>query len=246
MCGDDRVRGAGAECVEQVAFGSGDISRFPGQPGQFDMRFGTPDLGRGPHSQQLGGCNSSTTVDHQPGESVVAGLVTRIDFQGLAIELFGLGDLSLFADGTGEVVDVVGVVRVVGDRPLEFLGGCGVVPGVVVGQPGAVHQERAHGVASGEATDEACSQEQSEGASLSGVDTHRNPPSVSVTGEPVGVSGELRVESEARRVVRVGGPVAIEAAKVSLWPDLLQGRNCPVRGDRSRCSRPVSMVARLS
>ncbi|GIT30145.1 MAG: hypothetical protein Ct9H300mP1_21910 [Planctomycetaceae bacterium] len=39
--------------------------------------------------------------------------------------------------------------------------------------------------------DEACSQEKSEGASWSGVDTHRNPPSVSVTGEPVGVSGEL-------------------------------------------------------
>ena len=188
---DDRVRGAGAECVEQVAFGSGGVSRFPGQPGQFDVRFGAPDLGRRPRSQQLGGRDSSTTVDHQPSQSVVAGLVTRVDFQGLAIELFGLGDLPLFADGAGQVVDVVGVVRMIGDSPLEFLGGRGVVPGLVVGQPGAVHQERAHGVAADEAADEACSQEKSEGASWSGVDTHRNPPSVSVTGEPVGVSGEL-------------------------------------------------------
>jgi len=46
--------------------------------------------------------------------------------------------------------------------------------------------------------------------------------------------------------VRAGGYGAVEAAEVSFWPDLLQGRNRPLRCDRRWCSGPVAVAARLS
>ena len=137
-----------------------------------------------------------------------------------AIELFGLVQLSLFADGTGEVVDVVGVIGMIGDSTLEFLAGGGVIPRFVIGQSRAVHQKRAHGVAP---RDEANGQEQSESAWLSGVETHRNPPSVSVVGNLAG--SELWSESEASWHTADETAGAAEAAKVSFWPNLPQAHN---------------------
>ena len=119
------------------------------------MRFGSKGFGGGPDAEQFGGFDASAAVDHQSCESVVGGLVSGVERECLSIELFGLGELSLFADSAGEVVDVVGVIREVGDSPSEVLAGGVVIAGFVVGQSGVVHHERAHRVTACEADAEA-------------------------------------------------------------------------------------------